>query len=58
MGWPGMVENGKIRRPKVAAIAAFAGPIWARPAAVRCEISRPRSPGGGTPTWVARGSRG
>ena len=52
--WP---ENGKIRRPKVAAAAAFASPIRARPAAVGHEISRPRSPGGGTLTWVAHVSR-
>ena len=58
--WVGLKwsENDEIRRPKVAIAAAFAGPIWARPAAVRREISRPRSPGGGAPTWVARASRG
>ena len=38
--WP---ENKKIRRPKLAAAAAFAGPIRARPAAVGREILRPRS---------------
>ena len=52
--WP---ENIKIQRPKVAAAFEFAGPIWARPAAVRREISRLRSFGGGAPTWVARASK-
>ena len=42
------------RRPTVAAAAAFVSPIRAHPAAVGREISRPRSPGGGAPTWVAR----
>ena len=57
--WVGqeLPENGEIRRPKVAVAIAFADPIWARPAAVRSENSRPRSPGGGSPTWVARASR-
>ena len=49
--WP---ENEENRRPTVAAAAAFVSPIRARPAAVGREISRPRSPGGGAPTWVAR----
>ena len=35
--WP---ENGKIRRPKVAAAAVFAGPIRASPMAAGLEISR------------------
>ena len=35
--WP---ENDKIRRPTVAAAAAFTCPIQARPAAVGREISR------------------
>ena len=35
--WP---ENSKIRRPKVAATAVFAGLIRARPTAVGHEISR------------------
>ena len=48
--WP---ENDKIRRPKVAAAAAFAGPIRGRPAAVGREISRPRSSGGGAPPCSA-----
>ena len=52
--WP---ENGEIRRPKVAVAPAFVGLIWASPAAVRREISRPRSTGGGAPTWVERASR-
>ena len=42
--WP---ENTKIRRPKVAAAAAFAGPIRLRPVTVGREILRPRSSGGG-----------
>ena len=58
MGRPGMAENSKIRRLKVEATAAFASPIWARPAVVRLEISWPRSSGGGAPTWVERASRG
>ena len=49
--WP---ENGKIRRPKVAAAAAFAGPIQARPMEVGREISRRRSSGGGVPPYPAR----
>ena len=53
--WP---KNSKIWRPKVAAAAALAGSIWARPAAVSREISQPRSSGGGAPTWVAWASRG
>ena len=53
--WP---KNSKIRQPKVAAAVAFACPIWACLAAVRREISWPRSSGGGAPTWVARASRG
>ena len=45
--WP---KNTKIRRPKFAAAAAFAGPIWARPAAAGRKIlpawlsSRPPPP--------------
>ena len=49
--WP---ENGEIRRPTVEAVVAFASPILARAVAVRCEISRPRFPCGGTPPWMAR----
>ena len=49
--WP---ENTKIRRPKLAAAATFAGPIRARPAAVSREILRPRSSGGGAPPCPAR----
>ena len=52
--WP---ENSKIRLPKVAAVAAFAGPIRARPAAVGREISRRWSSGGGSPPWLARVAR-
>ena len=31
--WVGLkwLENGEIRRPTVSVVAAFAGPIWARP---------------------------
>ena len=40
MGRPGMAEkNSKIRRPKVAAATAFAGPIRARSAAVDSSCS-------------------
>ena len=46
--WP---ENDKIRRPKVAAVAVFAGQIRARPAAAGSEISWQRLPGGGAPPW-------
>ena len=49
--WP---ENDKIRRPKVAAAAVFAGPIRARPTAAGCEISRRRSSGGGAPPCLVR----
>ena len=48
--WP---KNIKIRRPTLAAAAAFAGPIWARPAVVRHEIRLARSSGGGAPPWPA-----
>ena len=51
--WP---ENDEIRRPIVAA-AAFAGPIWARSAAVGREISRRWPSGGGAPPWPARVAR-
>ena len=53
--WPKNEEN---RQPTVAAATAFAGPIWARPAAVGREIWQARSLGGGAPTWVAHESRG
>ena len=53
--WP---ENKKIRRPTVAAVAAFTGPIWARPAVVRHEIWQLRSSGDGAPPWLARVARG
>ena len=49
--WP---ENDKIRRPKVAVAAVFAGPIRARPEAVGREILLPRSSGGGSPPYPAR----
>ena len=49
--WP---ENTKIRRPKVVAAAAFAGPIRARPAAIGREILPPRSFDGGTPPCPVR----
>ena len=49
--WP---ENDKIRRPKVAVAAVFAGPIRARLVASGREISRKRSSGGGAPPWPAR----
>ena len=53
--WVGLEwsENRKIRRPTVAAAAVFAGQIWARPAVVRREISRPTSSGGGAPPCPA-----
>ena len=49
--WP---ENEENRRPTVASIVVFAGPIRARQAAVGYEISQSRLSGGGAPTWVAR----
>ena len=52
--WP---KNSKIRRPKVAVAAAFAGPIRARPEAVGREISRQWSFGGGSPPWPAHVAR-
>ena len=54
--WP--KNEKKNRRPTVEVVAPFAGPIRARPAAVGREIWPARLPGGGTPTWVARASRG
>ena len=48
--WP---KNDKIWRPKVANVAALAGPIRARLAAVGREMSRPRSSGGGAPPCPA-----
>ena len=51
MEWP---ENDKIRRPKVAAAAAFAGPIRERPTAVGSEILQPRSSGGSPPPCPTR----
>ena len=58
--WVGLVwpKNSKIRRPKVAATVAFAGPIRARPVAIGHEISRRLSSGGGAPPWPARVTRG
>ena len=53
--WP---KNSKIRRPKVAPTAAFAGPIQARPAAVDREILKTRSPRHALPPWSACISRG
>ena len=53
MGRPEMVENTKIRLPKVAAAAAIAGPIRAHPTAVGSEILRTRSSGGGAPPCLA-----
>ena len=49
--WP---ENDKIRRPKVAAVAVFAGPIRACPAAAGREILLQWSSGGGAPPCLAR----
>ena len=58
--WVGLKlqENGKIRRPKVAAAAVFVGPIRALPTAVGREISRTRSSDGGAPSWPTRLARG
>ena len=52
--WP---ENDEIRRPKVADIAVFAGPIQARLEAAGSEISRRRSSGGDAPPLPARVAR-
>ena len=49
--WP---ENDKIRLPKVAAAAVFAGPIQALPTTAGLEISRRWSSGGGAPLWLGR----
>ena len=49
--WP---ENEENWRPTVAAAAAFAGPIWERPAAVGREIWPARSPRLALPPWLAR----
>ena len=53
--WVGLkwLENDKIRRPKVAAAALFAGSIRARPVAVGREILRGWSSGGGAPPCLA-----
>ena len=58
--WVGLKwqENGNIWRPKVAATAAFADPIYARPVAVGREITQPRSFSGGAPPWLTRVARG
>ena len=53
--WP---KNIKIWRPTVVVAAAFAGPIWVRPAVVRREIWSARLSGGGAPPWKARVARG
>ena len=49
--WP---KNTKIRRPKLAAAAAFASPIRARPAAAGWEILPAWSFGRPPPPWPAR----
>ena len=48
--WP---ENEENRRPTVAAVVAFAGHIWARPAAVGCEIYPERPPRRSPSPWPA-----
>ena len=53
MGRPGMVENTKIRRPKVTATSSFAGPIQACPAAAGREILPAWSSGLPPPPWPA-----
>ena len=50
MEWP---KNTKIRRPKVAAAAAFADPIWAHLTAAGREILPAWSSGDGAPPWPA-----
>ena len=52
--WP---ENGEIRRPKVAVVVVFAGPIRARSVSAGREISRRWSSGGGVPPLSARVAR-
>ena len=47
-------KNSKIWQPKVAATAAFSGPIRARPTTVGRKISRRWSSGSGAPPWPAR----
>ena len=47
-------EKDKIRQPKVAATAMFAGPIRAGPAAADREILRPRTSDGGSPPCPTR----
>ena len=49
-----MVRPEMAGKHKVAAAAAFTGPIPARPAAVGREILRPRSSGGGAPPCPER----
>ena len=53
--WP---ENRKIRRPTLAAAAAFAGPILAPPAVVRHETWPAGSSSGSAPPWTANVARG
>ena len=55
--WNGR-KNIKIRRPIVAAAAAFTGLIWARPTVVRREIWPAQSSGGSVPPWSAPVERG
>ena len=51
--WVGLErqKNGEILQPKVAAAAAFAGPIWDRPTAVRRDFWPARSPYLALPPW-------
>ena len=46
-------KNEENRRPTVAAVAAFADPIWARPVAVRRDFWPARSPHLALPPWLA-----
>ena len=53
--WP---KNIKIRRPTMAAVALFAGSIWARPSVVRSDILSTTSSGGVAPPWPVHVARG
>ena len=54
MGWPEWPEKTKIRRPKFAVTAAFAGPIRARPTAAGRKILPAWSSGRPPPPSPAR----
>ena len=54
MGRPEMAEKHKIRRPKFAAVTAFADPILERPTATGREILPTPASRRPPPPWPAR----